>query len=395
MRRALASADGAGGSGPAAGSPPSSPRPFVSLVVPARDEAPVIGALVADLAALRYHDVGQARYEAVIVDDGSSDATGRVARTAAAGSRQVRVVRRESEGGPATKAAVLAWAQPYLRGEVLGVLDADARVAPDFLDRLMCAWQRDAGAVAIQAQRRPAHSEAGWLVAAQHDEQLVDMASQCGRWATDGTAELRGNGMAVRRDALDRAGGWSEPALTEDLELSTRLAIAGDRVTLAPEVTVGEEAPRAIGTLWRQRMRWAEGSLRRLLEHGAPLLGGAAPLRAKADFLAFACEFLVPPLFAAAVLASLATVPLPRPADWTVPLSLAASYALGSFAMALAGLAARGVRGAALIGRAARAALFMAHWLVVVPAALVRIALADAPSGFSKTPRAAADGPGR
>lgn len=372
------------------GGPPRQ-RPFISLVVPARDEAAVIGGIVSDLAALHYHEVGQARYEALVVDDGSTDATGRLARTAAAGSRQVRVVRREAAdgeaaGGAATKGAVLAWAYPYLRGEVIGVLDADARVQPDFLELLVCAWERDPDAAAIQAQRRPG-GDGGWLVAAQHDEQLLDMASQCGRWAADGTAELRGNGMAVRRTALERAGGWSDAALTEDLELSTRLAVAGERITLAPEVPVAEEAPSALGVLWRQRMRWAEGSLRRLLEHGPRLLAGRAPLRAKVDFLAFAAEFIVPPLFAAAVLTSLVTIPLPRPADWTVPASLGLSYALGSFAMGMAGLAADGVRGAPLVGRAIRGGLFLAHWLIVVPAALLRIVALSAPSEFAKTPR--------
>jgi len=61
-------------------------------------------------------------------------------------------------------------------------------------------------------------------------------------------------------------------------------------------------------------------------------------------------------------------------------------YGLGTFVLALAGLAAAGERGLPLLGRAARGALFLSHWLVVVPAALVRIALGGAPS-FAQTPR--------
>lgn len=215
----------------------------------------------------------------------------------------------------------------------------------------------------------------------------MDMASQCGRWATDGTAELRGNGMFVRRDALEAVGGWSERALTEDLELSTRLSSAGHHVTLAPEAAVHEEAVEGLAALWRQRMRWAEGSIRRLLEQGPALLAGPQPLGRKLDFLAFAGEFLVPPLFVAAVITSLLTVPMPRPADWTVPVSLFIGYGLGTFLLALAGLAAMGERGFALFGRAARGALFLSHWLVVVPAALVRIAFGPATATFVQTPR--------
>jgi 1,2-diacylglycerol 3-beta-glucosyltransferase len=228
-----------------------------------------------------------------------------------------------------------------------------------------------------------------WLTRAQAEEQLMDMASQCGRWATEGTAELRGNGMFVRRGALDAAGGWSEHALTEDLELSTRLSVHGHHVTLAPEAEVREEAVETLGDLWSQRLRWAEGSLRRLLEHGPRLLSGPLPMSRKADFLAFTGEFLVPPLFVATIVASLITIPLPRPADWTVPFSLFVGYGLGVFLLALGGLAANGERGLRLVGRATRGALFLSHWLVVVPVALARIAFAPRPAGFVQTPRSA------
>jgi cellulose synthase/poly-beta-1,6-N-acetylglucosamine synthase-like glycosyltransferase len=158
-------------------------------------------------------------------------------------------------------------------------------------------------------------------------------------------------------------------------------------VTLAPEVAVNEEAVETIGDLWRQRVRWAEGSLRRLLEHGPRLLLGPQPLARKADFLAFAGEFLVPPLFAATTVASLLTIPLPRPADWSVPAALFASYGIGIFLLAVGGLSAVGERGVSLVGRATRGALFVSHWLLVVPVVLLRIAFGPEPAGFVQTPR--------
>jgi len=276
---------------------------------------------------------------------------------------------------------------PYLRGNVIGTVDADTRVDPAFLEHAMRAWNRDASAAALQVARRPRNESASWLTRAQAEEQLMDMASQCGRWATDGTAELRGNGMFVRRDSLEAVGGWNERALTEDLDLSTRLSAAGWHVALAPETSVDEEAVETLGALWHQRLRWAEGSLRRLLEHGPSLIFGRQPLSRKADYLAFSGEFLVPPLFAATVLASLITIPLPRPADWSVPASLAASYGIGVFVLALGGLSASGERGLRLVGRATRGALFLSHWLLVVPVALVRIAFGPEPTGFVQTPR--------
>jgi 1,2-diacylglycerol 3-beta-glucosyltransferase len=297
------------------------------------------------------------------------------------------VRRRERDAGARTKGAVLAFAMPFLRGDVIGIVDADTSVDPAFLERSMRAWRRDESAAALQTARHPRNSSVSWLTQGQAIEQLMDLASQCGRWATDGTAELRGNGMFVRRDALEAVGGWSERALTEDLELSTRLSADGWHVALAPEVAVHEEAVETLGALWRQRLRWAEGSMRRLLEHGPGLLTGSQPLARKADFLAFAAEFLVPPLFATTIVASLVTIPLPQPADWTVPASLFIAYGVGVFILALAGLGASGQRGSRMVLRAAGGALFVSHWLLVVPMALLRIAFGPERGTFVQTPR--------
>lgn len=377
----------ANGTGPSSGD--ASDMPWVTVVVPARNEAGVIAGAIEDLGRQAYAGAAGPRFDVLVVDDGSDDDTAARARAAAAAfGDRVRVMRREPGNGAATKAAVLAFARPHLRGEVLAVVDADARVAPDFLERVMLAWQRDPAAVAIQAQRRSMNAPSGWLTAAQDEELVMDMASQCGRWATDGTAELRGNGMFVRVAALDAIGGWDERAITEDLDLSTRLAEAGERITLAPEAEVREEAVEDRRRLWTQRLRWAEGSLRRLMERGPHLLTNSRlPIGRRLDFVIFLGEFVVPPLFATTTIASLVTVVLPRPADWSVPLSLVLGYGIGTFLLALAGLAAHGVKGLPLLGRATRGALFLSHWLLIVPAALLRICFRQRTLSFAQTPR--------
>jgi 1,2-diacylglycerol 3-beta-glucosyltransferase len=357
--------------------------PWITVLVPARNEAAVIGPLLRDLAALRYHDAKGPRYDVVVIDDGSTDTTATIVRS----TPGVTLLQRPRDARPQTKAAVLAFALPSVRGDVLAVLDADTRVAPDVLERAMHGWQRDASAAAVQVQRRPYNASAGWLPGAQADEQLMDLASQCGRCTTDGTAELRGNGMLIRRATLEAVGGWDPLALTEDLDLSTRLVAAGEHVALAPAAVIHEEAVTSLRALWRQRLRWAEGSLRRLMEHGPGLVASALPLGRKLDFLAFIGEFVIPPLFVITVVVALLNVSFSGPADWTVPISLFIAYGLGTFLLALAGLAADGVRGATLLGRSLRGSLFLSHWLLVVPVALGLIAFGPRTTTFAKTDR--------
>lgn len=380
IRRARREADAAA---------PLTDGPWVTVVVPARDEAPVIADLLADLAAQDYCARSGPGFDVVVIDDGSGDGTGEVARAAGASlGDRFRLARREPGTGPRTKGAALEFAHGLFRGDVLAVLDADSRLGPDYLSRAMRAWERDPEAAALQTRRTELNRHRGWLPAAQDEEQLMDLASQCGRWATDGTAELRGTGMFLRRRVLEALGGWNASHITEDLEISTRLADAGEHITLAPEAVVREEAVETLAGLWRQRMRWAEGSMRRLIDLGPGLLANPRlPLQRRMDFLLFMTEFMVPPLFVATIAASLVTLVLAPDADWTVPATLFVGYGIGTFLLAAAGLAATGERGWRVVARATRGSLFLSHWLIVVPIALLKITLAAPTTEFSRTPR--------
>ncbi len=139
--------------------------PFVSLIVPARNEQEVIDDTVRSLSAIRYHREGTPAFEVLVVDDGSDDATGEAARSAVQDGASVSVRRREPGSGRATKGAVLAFAMPYVSGDVIGIIDADTRVDPSFLERVMRAWTRDPRADALQVARRPRNADHSWLTA--------------------------------------------------------------------------------------------------------------------------------------------------------------------------------------------------------------------------------------
>src|SRR5687767_6949927 len=64
------------------------PRPVVSVIVPARDEAHNIGSCLGSLVASDYPD-----FEVIVVDDRSEDGTGAVARAVSTGrARRVLVL---------------------------------------------------------------------------------------------------------------------------------------------------------------------------------------------------------------------------------------------------------------------------------------------------------------
>ena len=114
----------------------------LAVIVPARNEARTLPVLLADLAAQR-----PAPAEVVVVDDGSDDGTGAVARTA--GFRVVRI------SGPPPGWAGKPWAcwtgVEATSAPLLVFLDADVRLgAPDTLARLATTQQRSGGLLSVQ-----------------------------------------------------------------------------------------------------------------------------------------------------------------------------------------------------------------------------------------------------
>jgi hypothetical protein len=361
-----------------------------SVVVAARDEAAVLPNLIADLAAQDHRDMGLPLFELIVIDDRSTDGTAQAALRAAASAGigpVTRVVRRNGEHLADGKGAALTAVQPHAyHGDVVVVLDADARIRPAFLSTL--ARYAALGVEAMTVRHRVLDADRSELAGAQHDEQLADGEIQRGRWALGGCSEFRGNGIVVRRGLLARVGGWRAGALTEDLDLASRIAAReGVRVAWVIDAEVWEEPVRDMAALWRQRVRWAEGSIRRLFEHGPSVLRSERlPLTARADFVAYALQLAAPPVLAGAVAAGLLER---RP--WLAR-RLVALYAFAAAAVGFDALRWERARDGGRLGvgerarRAGRLAAFGSIWLGAVPAALWRLATRRGPVGYDKMP---------
>ena len=169
--------------------------PVVSVVLPTRGRAAYLEVALDSLAA---QDLGE-RWELLVVDDGSIDAT-----RVLLGRRGVRSLRLDPAAGlnPARNAGVAA-----TRGELVAFTDDDVRAPP--------GWLR---AVVEGARRHPAAEAFGGPIRACFEGPVP---RGCGRedpplttldlGADDRHAELVwGANMAVRRAAFERVGGFDE-----------------------------------------------------------------------------------------------------------------------------------------------------------------------------------------
>lgn len=272
---------------------PSEPPPFVSVLIPARNEERVIATTIAQAAAQDYMGPDERPlFEILAIDDASTDGTGGILASLATRYDHLRILTRTAMDGGG-KAAALNAALPLCRGEVIVVFDADILIARDFLRTLIAAL--DPSVAGVQARVRIYNRDSHLLAACQDDEfAAFHKVMQLGRDALDGAVGLGGQGQAVRASALHHVGGWHTGASTEDLDLTVRLVLAGFRVRFCPHAVVWQEGVTNFLALFRQRRRWAAGNLRVCFTYLWPLLGARIALRRRLDYAVYLLSLLTP-----------------------------------------------------------------------------------------------------
>ncbi|NER07241.1 MAG: glycosyltransferase family 2 protein, partial [Okeania sp. SIO3C4] len=179
--------------------------PYISLLVAAKNEEAVISKLVKNICTLDYPTNN---YELWVIDDNSTDRTPVLLEQLAKEYQQLNVITRspDASGG---KSGALNSAIPLIRGEILGVFDADAEVTPDLLRKVIPLFVRkEVGAV--QVRKAIANAGLNFWTKGQSAEMALDSFFQEQRIAIGGIGELRGNGQFVRLNALKECGGWNE-----------------------------------------------------------------------------------------------------------------------------------------------------------------------------------------
>ena len=100
----------------------------LSVIVPVYNVAPYLRECLDSLIAQTFRD-----WEAVCVDDGSTDASGGILDEYAGKDARIVVVHQQNRGVSAARNRAIEMA----RGEWLGFLDADDSIAPDWFERML------------------------------------------------------------------------------------------------------------------------------------------------------------------------------------------------------------------------------------------------------------------
>jgi cellulose synthase/poly-beta-1,6-N-acetylglucosamine synthase-like glycosyltransferase len=230
-------------------------QPFITVMVPCRNEELVIEGLVTTLLNLDYPDD---RHEIVIIDDGSDDGTPEILDDLVRRHPVLQCIHRPPDAGGG-KSGALNTALATARGDVVVVFDADHKPRADVLRRLARHFA-DPTVGAVQGRCIVRNSNETRLARSiAVDYYCGYLVNEYGRQSLFELPAYGGSNCAVRTGWVKAFGGWNEATVTEDTDLTLRLLLVGRCVRFDLTAIDTEESVPTFRRFWRQRYRWARG----------------------------------------------------------------------------------------------------------------------------------------
>ena len=230
-------------------------RPAVSVVIAAFNEETVIANTIRAVLANGYQPL-----EIIVVDDGSSDDTSGQVRENFGDTLTLLV---QPNGG---KASALNLGIAVATGEIIIALDADTVFAHDTIEKLVRHFADPlVGAVAGNVK---VGNRVNPLTHWQSIEYVTSQNLDRRAYATiNSVTVVPGAVGAWRREAILQAGGYTTDTMAEDMDLTWRIRRIGWRIETESKAMGYTEAPDSIRALFKQRFRWAFGTLQALWKH--------------------------------------------------------------------------------------------------------------------------------
>jgi cellulose synthase/poly-beta-1,6-N-acetylglucosamine synthase-like glycosyltransferase len=231
--------------------------PSVSILVPAHNEEIVMAGTIESLLHLDYP---RDRLEVIVIDDSSTDRTRRVIEHIMSQDRRLKLVAIPEGLGGRGKSFALNVGLEHAAHELIVVFDADNTPEPQSLRYLIAEMMADPTLAAAVGKVRTVNAATNFLTRCIAVEFMsFQWMVQAGRWRMFGLASLPGTNYVIRREALERAGGWDPTAIADDAELTVRLSQERYHIKFVPYAVTWEPEPQDWGVWLRQRLRWARG----------------------------------------------------------------------------------------------------------------------------------------
>jgi cellulose synthase/poly-beta-1,6-N-acetylglucosamine synthase-like glycosyltransferase len=239
-----------------------SPRPKISILIAARNEADHLPDCLQSLAELNYP---KELTEILVLNDRSTDNTPKIVQEYCAKYSHFNFHNiTEDLHGLSGKMNVLNQAISICNGEIILVTDADCQVNPDWANSLVSYFTENTGlvgGVTLLAKDTPHEST---FVILQALDWLFLQAIASGSASAGFPTSILGNNYGFRKTAYSQTGGFEKIgfSLTEDMALMQAIRkLRKWRIAypLQPESLLFSQPVKSLRQLYHQRMRWIAG----------------------------------------------------------------------------------------------------------------------------------------
>ncbi len=238
------------------------PSTRFTILLPARHEEAVIRETIQRTVDLNYP---RELVEVLIViesgDTGTIDVVNKkLAEIRRVGTAHARLL--TFDDPPINKPHGLNVGLAQATGDVVTIFDAEDEPHSDILQVVNTVAVREHAPV-VQCGVQLMNYGDQWFSALNVLEYFFWFKSRMHYHAAVGMVPLGGNTVFIRREILERMGGWDQYCLTEDADIGIRLSAMGHpiRVLYDDAFVTQEETPPTVGQFVRQRTRWNQGFL--------------------------------------------------------------------------------------------------------------------------------------
>ena len=233
--------------------------PHVSIHLPVYNEKHVVNKLLTAVSKL---DWPKNKLDVMILDD-SDDETKTIIDKKAEEIRRtgcnVQVIRRANREG--FKAGALRKGLSKTTGKYIVVFDADFIPKTSYLKEVIPHLEQDDTVGFVQTRwghlNRIQNRFTKAFSIALDAHHMVD---QAGRYALGLLMSFNGSSGAIRTSAVKAVGGWTSDTLSEDLDMSYKLQLAGWKGVYLRDVVTDGQLPSNLRDFRTQQSRWAKGS---------------------------------------------------------------------------------------------------------------------------------------
>jgi poly-beta-1,6-N-acetyl-D-glucosamine synthase len=231
-------------------------QPPVTIIVPVHNEAVVIEAALRSLLELDYPS-----YDILVVDDGSTDTTFKVASRMEGtyGGVTLRVITKTNGG----KASALNAGIALARTPFVLCMDGDSRLTRDTLRYAMRHFV-DPRVGAVAGNVKVVNRDNAWtrLQALEYIEGLNMPRRAQGFLRVVNI--IPGPIGIFRREVLAGVGGYDTDTFAEDADVTLKILTSGWHIAYEERAIAWTEAPESFQQLIKQRYRWTRGILQAL-----------------------------------------------------------------------------------------------------------------------------------